>query len=170
LSAFFAPEEVGTVTRRFFAELLVTVGAVAVACVVGIPAVLSGLSPILQRGRRENWQPIGRLEDFPIGRINEEIVFDAAPGWPPPVRERAVFVSRRSETDILVFARSCTDLSCPLDYDSGSRCFFCPCHGGIFDEDGTRLAGPTRRPMYRYAHRVRGGVVEIDLSSIPPSA
>jgi menaquinol-cytochrome c reductase iron-sulfur subunit len=54
-----------------------------------------------------------------------------------------------------------------LDYDRGSACFFCPCHGGIFRQNGERLAGPPKRPMYRYAHRLRDGIVEIDLQSVP---
>jgi menaquinol-cytochrome c reductase iron-sulfur subunit len=88
--------------------------------------------------------------------------------WAATLRERGVYVWRRSEQEVVVFARNCTDLSCPVTWDPGSQWFFCPCHGGIFSKDGERMAGPPKRPLYRYTNRIRDGVVEIDLRSLPP--
>ena len=105
-----------------------------------------------------------------MGEVQQAYLSVDRAGWPRSFRRQAVFVWQRSESRFVVFSRSCTDLGCPLDYDPGSTCFFCPCHGGIFGQDGERLAGPPNRPMYRYAHRVRDGVLEIDVSSIPPGA
>jgi menaquinol-cytochrome c reductase iron-sulfur subunit len=68
----------------------------------------------------------------------------------------------------VVFSRNCTDASCPVVFDAGSDCFLCPCHGGVFSKDGTPLHGPPPRPLWRYAARVRAGVLEIDLNSLPP--
>lgn len=138
------------------------------AGIVGIPALITGLSPALQGRRREVWRPVGRPEDFPVGTVRQGLVPADREGWPRSFRRQAVFVWRQSKVEIVVYSRSCTDLGCPLDYDPGSACFFCPCHGGIFAQDGERLAGPPNGPMYRYAHRLRDGVLEIDLSSLPP--
>jgi menaquinol-cytochrome c reductase iron-sulfur subunit len=155
-------------TRRSFFGLLVTGGALIAAGVVGIPALITGLSPALQGRRREVWRPVGRLDAFPVGTAHEGLVPADRRAWPRSLGRQAVFVWRRSEDAVVVFSRSCTDLGCPLDYDPGSACFFCPCHGGIFARDGARLAGPPNGPMYRYAHRVRDGVLEVDLASLPP--
>ena len=57
-----------------------------------------------------------------------------------------------------------------MRYDPGSTFYYCPCHGGIFNQAGDPVAGPPARPLYRLATRVRGGVLEIDLTSIPPAA
>lgn len=157
-------------TRRTFFGFLVAGGAAIVAGIVGIPALITGLSPAFQPRRREAWRPVGSLEEIPVGEVWPAQLPADREGWPRSFRQHAVFVWRRSEDDLVVFSRSCTDLGCPLDYDPGSACFFCPCHGGIFARDGERLAGPPDRPMYRYDHRVKGGVLEIDLSSIPPGA
>lgn len=156
--------------RRSFFGLLVTGATVIVAGAVGIPSLLSGLSPILEPRRRETWRPVGRLNDFPVGAVHEGVVLGDLAVWPRSFRLQAVFIWRYSEAGLVVFSRSCTDLGCPLDYDSGSACFFCPCHGGIFGQDGELLAGPPKGPMHRYTHRVRDDILEIDLSSIPPSA
>lgn len=156
--------------RRLFSGLLVTVGATVVAGIVGIPALLASFSPAFQRRRPEEWRPIGHLEDFPIGEVRQWQISRDGNAWPRSFREQAVFVWRSSATDCVVFSRTCTDLGCPLQYDSGSTCFFCPCHGGVFAQNGERLGGPPDRPMYRYAHRIRAGLVEIDLASIPAGA
>ena len=38
----------------------------------------------------------------------------------------------------------------------------CPCHGGVYYEDGTVAAGPPPRPLSRYRVRVRRGHVQIE--------
>ncbi len=157
-------------TRRSLFGWLVSVGTALVAAIVGLPVLLFGLSPALQPRRREIWRPVGWLRDFPVGAIQESLVAGDRKSWPRSFRAQVVFVRREAERDVVVFSRRCTDLGCPLTYDPGSTCFFCPCHGGIFTQDGARLAGPPNGPMYRYAHRVREGVLEIDLASLPPSA
>jgi menaquinol-cytochrome c reductase iron-sulfur subunit len=157
-------------TRRSVLGLLVAGGAAIAAGVVAIPGMIMGLSPVLRKDRRSIWRPVGSLSDFPVGDVQHVRVAPDRTMWPRPIRQRAVFVWRTSEKDCVVYSRSCTDLGCPLDYDPGSACFFCPCHGGIFNQQGQRLAGPPDRPMFRYAHRIRDGLVEIDLTSVPPSA
>ncbi len=81
-----------------------------------------------------------------------------------------VYALRSPGAGIVVYSRSCTDLGCPLTYDSGIECFFCPCHGGIFDKYGNRLSGPPSKPLHRYRTRMSNGRVLIDLRSIPPPA
>jgi menaquinol-cytochrome c reductase iron-sulfur subunit len=162
------------VPRRTVLGLLVTGGGMLVAGIIGIPALIAALSPILQKRMqkrmRENWRPLGPLIDFSVGSVSEAICSPEVGVWPRPFNKQAVFVWRPSEAEIVVFSRSCTDLGCALNHDTASGCYLCPCHGGIFDQDGQRLAGPPNRPMHRYAHRLRNGVLEINLASIPPSA
>ena len=157
-------------TRRSLFELLAAAGAVLAAGVVGIPAAITGLSPALNGPRRLTWRPVGRLEDFPVGRVRTAPLMTGRGGWPRPVSPQVVFVWRPTPEEVIVFSRACTDLACPLNYDPGSGCYFCPCHGGIFAHDGTVMAGPPSRPMDRYTSRVRDGILEIDLTSIPPAA
>jgi menaquinol-cytochrome c reductase iron-sulfur subunit len=157
-------------TRRSFFGLLISCGSLLVAGVVGIPALLLGFSPAFQQRRREIWRPLGRLKDFPVAAVHDGVMSRDQKAWPRSFPQQAVFVWRRSDEDLVVFSRSCTDLGCPLDYDAGSTCFLCPCHGGIFNQSGERLAGPPNGSMYRYAHRVREGVLEIDITSIPSGA
>jgi menaquinol-cytochrome c reductase iron-sulfur subunit len=42
--------------------------------------------------------------------------------------------------------------------ESASR-FLCPCHGGIYDFRGIRVAGPPVRPLNRFYTLIRNGYV-----------
>lgn len=137
-----------------------------IAAIVAIPVAITVFSPVIRRRKEEIWVPVGNLEEFPEDIVHKAVV--EIPWNSGLLREKGVFVWRRPGGEIVVFSRSCTDLSCPVTYDPGSGWFFCPCHGGIFDEEGINVAGPPPRPLDRFANRVRDDVLEIDLNSIPP--
>jgi menaquinol-cytochrome c reductase iron-sulfur subunit len=155
-------------TRRFFTGLVVAGGSAVLAGIVGIPALILSFSPILKRAPGERWRRVGKLDEFSLGTVQQAQLEVDRRDWPRSAPSQAVFVLRQTPDRVVVFSRSCTDLGCPLDYDVGSACFFCPCHGGIFGQDGEPLAGPTKQPMYRFAHRIRDDVLEIDVASLPP--
>lgn len=138
------------------------------AAIVGIPAVATLLSPVIRYRRQERWQPVGAVEDFVVNSVEKVAVEIPDGDRPRSLRHKAVFVWRRSEEEIVVYSRNCTDLSCPVTWDAGSGWFFCPCHGGIFNREGEPVAGPPSVPLYRYRTRRRNGMLEIDLNSLPP--
>lgn len=137
-------------------------GAV-VAGVVVTPAVLDSLTPVLSAEDHPLWQRIGSLSDFEMGKIKKTVVSGSHP-------QMAVFVWRKDDENFIVYSQACTDLGCPVNYDPGSQWFYCPCHGGIFDKEGNRRAGPPPRPLWRFATRIENDSLEIDLRSVPPMA
>jgi menaquinol-cytochrome c reductase iron-sulfur subunit len=154
--------------RRTASGILVAAGSAVVAGAVGLPTLIAALSPIWLT-KRATWRKVGPLESFSVGKITPAAIAAGREAWPQRIGKQAVFVWRPSEWELVVFSQSCTDLGCPLVYEEGSGCFLCPCHGGIFAQDGHRLAGPPKSPMLRYANRVQDGVLEIDLASLPPA-
>lgn len=154
--------------RRTFLSWLAAAGGAAFAGVLAIPAAITALSPVTRRKRDGSWVPVGSLGEFPVGEMSKAVVPVPREDWAESLREKGVFVWRPSAEETVVFSRNCTDLSCPVNWDPGSGWFFCPCHGGIFAEDGRNMAGPPDRPLYRYANRVHDGMLEIDLNSLPP--
>lgn len=135
---------------------------------VGVPVLLTAISPSLRRDDREIWQSLGPLADFPEGEMRKAVVPVPRADWAGSLSEVGVFVLRQAGDRVTVFSRNCTDLSCPVVWDPGSEWFFCPCHGGIFSKEGEPKAGPPRIPLYRYAARIREGTLEVDLNSVPP--
>ena len=48
-----------------------------------------------------------------------------------------------------------------------AKLFMCPCHGGVYYEDGEVAAGPPPEALARYDVRVVDGNVEIETAAIP---
>ncbi len=155
-------------TRRKLLTAIAAAGGVGIAGVVGVPAVMTALSPAIVDRQREVWRPIGALDEFPVGEVRKAIVDVPRGDWSRSLREKGVFVWHSETEGIVVYSRDCTDLGCPITHDAGNNWFFCPCHGGIFSTDGQPQAGPPNIPLYRYANRIRDGILEIDLRSLPP--
>jgi menaquinol-cytochrome c reductase iron-sulfur subunit len=152
--------------RRTLIKWLLAVAGAGLGMVVAVPAVISALSPL--RRRQQDWRAVGPLREFEIGKVAKATVVPP-PGHyprahPPP---RAVYVSMKNADQAVVFSSTCTDLGCGVNFDPGSEFFYCPCHGGIFNKAGEPVAGPPPRPLYQYATRIRDGVLEIDLASVP---
>jgi menaquinol-cytochrome c reductase iron-sulfur subunit len=141
--------------------------ALTVGGIVTVPAVITAISPAIRPPREEHWAAIGPVANFQIGQVAKAAVSIPQNAGRPGPAEKSVYILRRDEHEFTVYSRTCTDLSCPLTWDPGSEWFYCPCHGGIFSMDGEPQAGPPSRPMYRYANRVRDGILEIDLNSVP---
>lgn len=155
--------------RKWFLSILAAAGAVVTAA-VGIPAAVVSLAPVLERRRWGVWKRVGPLSDFPLDSMRKVVVDHRTPAWNDAVEAVAVYVWRSAVDEVVVFSRACTDLGCPINWDAGSEWFFCPCHGGIFSKDGSPKAGPPPRPLYRYSTRIIGGIIEIDVNSLPPAA
>ena len=155
--------------RTLFKWLISGVGAVTGLAIVG-PALINAFSPTA-RPRSQTWRGIGSPRRFPLGEVVQATVPSPHETYPVEVLPaRAVYVWQRAPGNFVVFSRTCTDLGCPVKYDPGSEFYYCPCHGGIFNKAGERVAGPPEKPLHRYAARVRDGVLEIDLGSVPAVA
>lgn len=75
---------------------------------------------------------------------------------------RPIYVVAQEDGSYLALSSECTHLKCTVELE-GAR-IVCPCHGSTFDRDGSVLAGPAERPLYRYPTRLGAdGVLEISL-------
>jgi Rieske Fe-S protein len=70
-------------------------------------------------------------------------------------------VARAAEDCAVAASATCTHEGCALNYDAGR--FVCPCHGALFDLDGSVLGGPTPIPL-----PTRPAVVEADGVRVGP--
>jgi menaquinol-cytochrome c reductase iron-sulfur subunit len=57
---------------------------------------------------------------------------------------------------VVAYNPHCTHLGCAYRWNSGTRHFECPCHGGVYDLDGRVVAGPPPRPLDRLDVHVEG--------------
>lgn len=158
--------------RAFLGYATAAVGAI-VAALVATPLIGSLISPVLKKRKAETgWVELGKIEDFEVRRPTMvQWTTARMDGWFMEAAPRAVWVVKQGEENFTVFNARCTHLSCaytwrlkgevhPTAYGSpmpDHDHFFCVCHDGIYDIDGTVLGGPPPRPLDTLPVKVENG-------------
>lgn len=151
--------------RTFFSWLTYGTGAVA-AAVTAIPFV-SYLTGALRK-TPEIWQPVGPVSDFPVGQTRSATFENPLSlPWDGVTAMTGVHVRNLGDGQFIVFAINCTHLGCPVTWFPQSGLFMCPCHGGVYYEDGQHASGPPPRELFRCVWRVRDGQLEIQAPHLP---
>ena len=158
------PEEI--TRRRFLGRLSLAAGG-AGALIVAVPIVGFILAPFFARNR-EIWRSVGKVESFKIGETTAVQYENASPlPWAGVTARSAAWLRRVNADTFIAFSINCTHLGCPVRWLAEANLFMCPCHGGVYYQDGAVAAGPPPLPLPRYPVRVKNGDVQIQTSSIP---
>ena len=185
-----AEEELETYPRSVFLELSTLGIGAAIGGIVTLPVLGMAVLPAFTNDN-PNDIDIGPLEEFPEGEWRiATFLEDPAQG---EVSRRTAYVRRNAEVDgvpsFTIVSNRCVHLGCPtqpngpvedeqakdLETEEGRVTliptqpagFGCPCHGGQYDQEGNRTAGPPVRSMDRYEFRIRNGRVVLgDLYSV----
>jgi Rieske Fe-S protein len=134
------------------------------------------LPPFLKQGQKDH--DIGPLTDYPQGKyVVATFVSDANEG---EVSRRTAYVRYNGQLNgqpsFTIISNHCAHLGCPVQPngpldDAGTKHFKdvtliptisiagfgCPCHGGQYDTEGNRVAGPPVRALDRYSFSIRNG-------------
>lgn len=160
----------GNISRRdFLLKLSIGLNVVAGA-LVSIPLIGYVMSSFVKRLPLE-WTSLGPLEKFP--ESTTQLATYENPFHRPWDGEAAVipcWVRRVDAENFQVFAINCTHLGCPVRWFEESKLFMCPCHGGVFYEDGEHAAGPPPRGLYTYQVKVEKGELFIAAGVMPTLA
>jgi Rieske Fe-S protein len=155
--------------RQMFLKLGVAFNG-AVGALLAIPIVRYLASP-LTRGRDagyDRWIALGSIDQFPAGQTR--LATYRNPGSTPTDGETAeipCWVRNIDGKTFQVFAVNCAHLGCPVRWFPQSRLFMCPCHGGVYYEDGSRASGPPERGLFEYPFKIDGGTVHIQAGELP---
>ena len=154
--------------RTFLARLSLAVGGIG-AVIVTVPVVGFLLAPFFER-RQEVWRSVGKIESFKIGTTTAVEYVDPSPlPWAGVTARTAAWLRRENADTFIAFSINCTHLGCPVRWLAEADLFMCPCHGGVYYNDGTVAAGPPPAPLPRYQVRVQNGDVQILTAPIPIS-
>lgn len=152
--------------RGFFTRVGMALGSLA-AAVVGIPVAGYMLAPFFRKSPRR-WRDVGAVDRFEIGETVEVTFEDASSlPWSGVTSTTGAWLRRHSGDEFVAYSLNCTHLGCPVRWVQKADIFMCPCHGGVYYEDGRVAAGPPPRPLSRYPVRVRNRRVEIETTPIP---
>jgi menaquinol-cytochrome c reductase iron-sulfur subunit len=152
--------------RRFLFGIGVALNVVAGA-LLAIPLIGYVFSSLRYKSHQA-WVSLGAVNDFPEQQTRlAKYKNPFATPWDGPTAEVPCWVRRLAGNTFQVFAINCTHLGCPVRWFPESGLFMCPCHGGVYYEDGARASGPPPRGLYKYEHRIKDGQLQVRGGQLP---
>ena len=152
--------------RTFLTRLSIWLSAF-IGAVIALPGIGFVLAPVFKKPKRK-WRPVGKLENFKVGGfVLVQYEDSTSVPWAGITAKEGAWIRRASETEFIAFSINCRHLGCPVRWVEDPRLFMCPCHGGVYYEDGTVAAGPPPEPLQRLQVRINKGQVEIESGPTP---
>ena len=152
--------------RSFLMKALWGTGGL-VGLLVPIPVIGALLAPLFRYTPAE-WRKVGKVSDFQTGKTVMVTFRNSDPlPWSGKTSETASWLRKVSDTDFIAFSVNCRHLGCPVRWQEDAEIFLCPCHGGVYNKDGSRAAGPPQLGLAKYKVRIQNEEVEILASPIP---
>lgn len=148
--------------RQFLTYTLTGVGGFMAAGML-MPMARFALDPALKVGADQDMVPIPLKEDEVTDepqRVN--FSFEQVDAWYTSDVTASAWVFRK-DGQIIALSPICTHLGCTVDWntneDNPNR-FYCPCHFGMFEMDGTNVPGtPPTEPLHVYDLEVVDGTI-----------
>lgn len=148
--------------RRTFLVLLTALASTVAAAMVLVPGV-GYLAAAIAGRKEEPWISLGPVSGFPKGETRLKVIKSEdnplAQPWDGVTAQTGVYVRYLGRGEDFkekfdVFAINCTHLGCPVEWFPQSGLFMCPCHGGVYYENGERASGPPPRGLYHCVWQV----------------
>jgi menaquinol-cytochrome c reductase iron-sulfur subunit len=135
--------------RRSFLGAMVALGSVFVGALLSVPLVRFAIFPLIRRTTDLKNSPVGSMSEFssltePAMRT---IQIEQIDGWRKTVSEKVVYITKDQRNQLSVLTSICPHLGCTVPWNTEKKQFICPCHGGTFSVDGSRVSGPSQRGM-----------------------
>jgi menaquinol-cytochrome c reductase iron-sulfur subunit len=145
--------------RRSFFGALLALGSVFVGALLSVPLIRFAIFPLIRRTTDLKNSPVGSMSEFssltePAMRT---IQIEQIDGWRKTVSEKIVYVTKDQRNQLSVLTSICPHLGCTVPWNKEKKQFICPCHGGTFSADGSRVSGPSQRGMDTLETSVQDG-------------
>ena len=163
--------------QKMLAGATIGLGAL-MSAIIAVPVTITVLAPSFKT-IKEYPVDIGPTTLYPKvgqGQIPwHAVTFENRPDDTTGLSRRLVYVRNDGDDKFTAIANTCMHLGCPVQANATG--FACPCHGGQYDSQGRRIAGPPVRPLNRYettvddkGHLILGQLYAMDDQPQPASA
>jgi Rieske Fe-S protein len=140
--------------QKFLTGATVGLGAL-MGAIIAVPVTVTVLAPSFKTIKEFNVD-IGPTSLYPPGEQGalpwHDVTFEALPDDTSGLSRRLIFVRNDGDDKFTAVSNVCMHLGCPVQANATG--FACPCHGGTYDDEGRRIAGPPVRPLNRYETQV----------------
>jgi|SRR5690625_375867 len=154
------------VSRRQFLNYTLTGVGGFMAAGIMVPMLRMAVDPVLKVSADGDFVNVGLAEeDIDNTPQRVEWLVEQEDAWHTSKVDRIAYVFKDENGDIIAHSPICTHLGCYISWEGNEDYpgqYFCPCHLGRFEKDGTNVAGtPPTRPLDRYEVKVENGVLHI---------
>jgi menaquinol-cytochrome c reductase iron-sulfur subunit len=146
--------------RQFLNYTLTGVGGFMAAGML-MPMVRFAIDPVLKPGQEHEMVQVVKVDDI----TNEPQRFDfkvhQVDAWYESDVPVSAWVYKDEKGEIIALSPICKHLGCTVDWNTDKanpNRFFCPCHYGLYEKDGTNVPGtPPMKPLDRFEYKVKDG-------------
>ena len=136
--------------QKFLTGATIGLGGL-MGAIIAVPVTVAVLAPSFET-IKEYAIDIGPTSLYPPAKQGEvpyhEVTIENRPHDTTGLSRRLVFIRNDGNDKFTAIANTCMHLGCPVQ--ASATGFACPCHGGQYDKEGRRTAGPPVRPLNRY--------------------
>ncbi|MBD1381689.1 QcrA and Rieske domain-containing protein [Metabacillus arenae] len=148
--------------RQFLNYTLTGVGGFMAAGML-MPMVRFALDPVLRPAAAQDMVPVDvKLDELTEEPTRVDFTIKQVDAWYESEESRSAWVYKEGD-NIVALSPICKHLGCTVNWNSDKsnpNKFFCPCHYGLYDKDGTNVPGtPPLAPLDRYEHSVKDGTL-----------
>ncbi|KSU85571.1 ubiquinol-cytochrome c reductase iron-sulfur subunit [Fictibacillus enclensis] len=146
--------------RQFLNYTLTGVGGFMAAGML-MPMVRFAIDPILEKGASQDMVAVTEVSK--IGKEPKRFNFKIKQkdGWYESEVTQSAWVYKNGKGELIALSPVCKHLGCTIDWNTDPahpNQFYCPCHGGRYEKDGTNIKGtPPLAPLDVYDSQVKDG-------------
>ena len=149
--------------RQFLNYTLMGVGGFMAAGVL-MPMVRFAVDPVLKAGAEGDFIATKvQVADITNEPQRVDFTFDQVDAWYESEVTGTAWVYKNDNGEIVALSPVCKHLGCTVDWntdDKNPERFFCPCHYGLYEKDGTNVKGtPPTAPLDVYPYEERDGIL-----------
>lgn len=149
--------EAENISRRKLLGWLVGIINFSVAAAIIGPTLGFIGAPLKRKKEIGIWVPVldeRELKDGQTRAVSYQL--DVKDGYMMTKRRYSVYLHRKGDK-VVAYDPSCPHLGCHVEFKERKKRYVCPCHGGVFDEEGNRVSGPPPRGLTKIATKVENG-------------
>ncbi|HZW56599.1 MAG TPA: Rieske 2Fe-2S domain-containing protein [Nitrososphaerales archaeon] len=154
-------------SRRDFIQIM---GIIAgLLALTGVLAALDAISGSNQLSGNPSTTTNSNLPSGAIANV-KDLTVGSPVYFEYPAQGYPGILLKKADGTLSALSMLCTHVCCQCNYDPGSTEIFCPCHGSLFDQNGSVLRGPASLPLPAIQLRVdeSGNVFPVKISGSSP--
>ncbi|MFZ4452293.1 QcrA and Rieske domain-containing protein [Salibacterium aidingense] len=149
--------------RQFLTYTLTGVGGFMAAGII-LPMARFAIDPVLQAESEGDMKAVTDVSELTEEPQRFDFSYDQEDAWVTSETTETAYIYQSGD-EVVALSSTCTHLGCTVSWATNEEYpdeFFCPCHGGRYEKDGTNIEGtPPTEPLHKYEVEVRDGTVYV---------